>query len=130
MAHVEQKIFDFGKTIRVKASVEKRRDFEVEAEKEAIKAVSEEGEEELVYPLYPHQSIVGIDSIEFNVSVGAEDPTWQGLEKGIDVGGLFREIASLKKELQSQKMHNGKLKKKLQSLGILTEAMEAGASDA
>lgn len=120
MSHIEQQIFAFGKTIRIKATVEKKRDFEVEAEKEAKK--TEDGK--LEYPLYPHQNILGIDTIEFDDGVGTGEETWQPLEKNLDIGALIKERDALKKERDNLRMNNGRLKKRLQSFGVHTEGVE------
>ena len=114
MAQIEQDIFYYGKTLRVKSSVLKAKAHEFEPPDDG----------------YTHKSIEGIDEIQYDSNVGMGEPNWVTLEKGTDQGGLVKLIETLQKELQSQKMHNGKLKKKIQSLGILTEDMEQEAANA
>ena len=114
MAHIEQELFLFGKTVRVKTGVLKAKAHEFEPPDDG----------------YTHQSIKGIDEIAYDTNVGIGEPHWVPLEKGTDLGADFKEKKALKKENSQLKMQNGKLKKKLQSLGFLTEAMEQEATDA
>ena len=105
MAHSEIQQFLFGKTLRVKTEVIKAKDFEYEPPDDG----------------YTHQSIAGIAGVEYNAGIGTDTEDWQELENGLDIGEIFRENAQLKKDLKGQKMHNGKLRKRLQSMGVLDE---------
>ena len=106
MAHTETIVFEFGKTLQVKAEVLKAR------LPDELHAQDED---------YPYQSIAGITQISYNTNVGNDEPEWELLEKGTDIGALFEQIKKLEGQLQSQKMQNGKLKRKLQSLGVVME---------
>ena len=106
MAHIEKKMFDFGNTLKVRAEVKKVRSFEDE---------------------YQQESIVGIDALLYNNTTGEEgDPDWVALEKNTDIGELLKEIESLKNQVKHHKMYNGRLKRKLQSLEMVTEDIEEG----
>lgn len=107
MAHTETQTFEFG-TLQLKVETLKARlPDELHAQDE-----------------YPYQEIVGITQVSYNNNVGGDAPEWLTLEKDTDVGELFEQIKTLQGQLQVQKMNNGKLKRKLKSLGAITEDIE------
>ena len=105
MAHTETQVFEFG-TLQLKVETIKAR------LPDELHAQDEE---------YPYQSVVGITQISYNNNIGGETPEWQLLDKDTDIGALFKRIKELEGQLQSQRMVNGKLKRKLQSLGVVME---------
>lgn len=105
MAHTEEQVFSYGKTIQVKALVTKARlPDELHAQDE-----------------YPYAEIEGIPTILYNANVGGDEPEWRELEVNFDLGALIAKNAKLEKDLQSLRMHHGKLKKRLESVGMATE---------
>ena len=105
MAHTETQTFNFG-TLRLKVETLKAR------LPDELHAQDED---------YPYQSIVGVTQIAYNANIGGDAPEWVSLDKDTDIAALFEQIKTLQGQLQSQKMQNGKLVRKLQSLGAITE---------
>ena len=101
--HTETQTFLLGKTLRVKAEVLKAQAHEFEDTDER----------------YTHQSIAGIVEVAYDDNVGNGEPNWVVLEWNLDVGALIKEIERLKGQVQSLKMHNGKLKRKVESMGLV-----------
>ena len=105
MAHIEEKVFEFGNTIRVRTAAQLAQAHEFD-----------DGSTD-----YTHQSIAGVNAILYDANVGNGEPNWVLLEKGVDIGGLYSKIETLQRQLKGQQMYNGRLKKKAESMGILVD---------
>lgn len=103
MAHSEKQQFIFG-TLRINVDVLKAR----------------AGELETTDDIYTHQEIVGINEIHFDANVGGE-PDWQPLDENTDLHELFAHVEKLQNEIKGLRMHNGRLKRKIETMGLVAD---------
>lgn len=120
MAHIEKKDFQFG-TLLIRAEILKARAGELEDR--GVQEYDKAGRAMPQAPLtdaeiYTHQTVVGVNEVCYNVNVGGE-PDWQLLEKGLDLQELFQQIEDLENKIKGLNMENGRLKKQIETLGLV-----------